>query len=396
MAIGTTENPVESRRTLIVNYEFPPIGGGAGTATFNIARELVRLGAEVQVLTAGYGDLPAMERIDGVVVRRIPTLRRRKDRSNVLEMMIFMIAGMLWAVPIARRFRPAAVITFFGIPCGPIGYVLKKLLRIPYIVSLRGGDVPGYLPANLSTYHRLTAPISRIVWGAAAAIIANSDGLANLARTFMRECPIGVINNGVDTQVFSPGKDTMSASIIRVLTVGRLHHQKAIDVLLRAFAELPDQIRSGSELLIVGDGPERHNLAALAAGLGIGEKVHFLGWVDRNNLPKIYRSAEIFAFPSRDEGMPNAVLEAMASGLPVIASSVSGIAELVTPDVTGLIIPIEDQAALAQALEKLISDGHQREEMGKAGRDKVETAFSWHTAASAYLSLIRTFVETGK
>ncbi|HEX7766452.1 MAG TPA: glycosyltransferase family 4 protein, partial [Nitrospira sp.] len=166
---------------LLINYEFPPLGGGAGTATLNIARELARLGADVTVLTSAFRGLPRDEYLHGYRVIRVPTLRRRKDRCSIFEMIVFMMSAAFFSIPIARATGAQTTIAFFGIPCGPIAYLLKLVLRIPYIVSLRGGDVPGYLGQELAFFHRITAPITRLVWRNAAHVVANSEGLQRLA-----------------------------------------------------------------------------------------------------------------------------------------------------------------------------------------------------------------------
>ncbi len=382
------------RRVLVINYEFPPIGGGAGTATLNLARYWAELGAHVTILTARFRDQPHTEEMHGFTVVRIPSLRRHADRSNVLEMFVFMLSALFHAGALARQTKAQVTIAFFGLPCGPISYILKVFRGIPYIISLRGGDVPGYLPASLSLYHNLTAPLSRIVWRSAAAIIANSKGLASLAERFAANREIGIIKNGVDTQIFRPSPARPESGSICILTVGRLHYQKAIDVLLRAFAAIVEPQRAQIRLVIVGDGPEKSSLLDLARQLSIAEQVDFLGWVDRTQLPELYRQADIFAFPSRDEGMPNAVLEAMASGLPVVATPVPGIEELVTSDETGLIVPMEDHASLAAALLRLATSESLRFSMGTAGREKVERHFSWKASAEAYLALVERTVAT--
>jgi len=324
----------------------------------------------------------------GFTVRRIPSLRRQVDRSSVIEMLAFMASALFHARRIARQTRAQATITFFGLPCGPIGYLLHKTMGIPYIVSLRGGDVPGYMPASLSLYHRLTSSLSHIVWHSALAVIANSKGLAELAGRFAKDLSIGIIHNGVDTELFHPPVTPRGDQVISIMTVGRLHHQKGNDILLQAFAALAETDRRNCRLVIVGDGPEKSPLKQMAEKLNIAEQVDFRGWVDRSQLPDLYRQANIFAFPSREEGMPNVVLEAMASGLPVVVTPVPGIDELVTPDVTGIVVPQEDYRALSTQLTLLLRDSNLREQMGAAGRRKVETSFSWESSATAYLRIV--------
>jgi len=373
-----------NRKLLIVNYEFPPLGGGAGTATFNLARWWAKCGAEVTVLTTRFRGQPEIEQMHGFTVMRIPSLRRQVDRSSVIEMLAFMVSALIHARPIARRTRAEAAITFFGLPCGPVGYLLRKTMGIPYIVSLRGGDVPGYMPASLSLYHRTTSFLSRIVWRSALAVIANSSGLAELAGKFAKDLTIGIIPNGVDTELFHPPAMRQGGGIVSIMTVGRLHHQKGNDILLQAFAALNEADRKDCRLVIVGDGPAKPQLQDMATALGIAEKVDFRGWIDHSQLPDLYRQADIFAFPSREEGMPNVVLEAMASGLPVVASGISGIPLAVEDGRTGRLVPEKEPEKLLAALLELLEDPGQARAMGEAGRRKAETELTWDAVTARY------------
>jgi len=129
-------------------------------------------------------------------------------------------------------------------------------------------------------------------------------------------------------------------------------------------------------------------LQSLAKELGLGDLVRFLGWQSRQQLMKCYGQANIFLFPSRHEGMPNALLEAMASGLPVIASCIAGNEELVVDGETGYLVPSEDMEALRAALKKLLSDPASRESMGNASRHYVEANYSWESTAQQYALLL--------
>lgn len=371
-------------RLLLINHEYPPIGGGAGNATENLARELAGLGVGVRVITARYGGLPARETTaEGVEIIRIPALRRRRDRSSILEMLSFLASSLVYVPLHAVRWRPAATIAFFGLPAGPSALLARWVSGAPYIVSLRGGDVPGFQYSGIGVYHRLTGPVIGSLWRRAAAVVANSEGLADLARRFAPEVAISLIPNGVDAARFVPPAASSPAEAMRLIIVGRLVHQKGIDSLLTAMA------RAGVPLTlqIIGDGEARGELEAQAAALGIAGRVSFAGWLDRAHLPAVYAGADLFVFPSRDEGMPNVVLEAMAAGLPVIGSDIAGNRDLIVPEETGLLVPVNDADALAQALARLQGDPARRQLMGAAGRARVEAHFSWREAARRYRAL---------
>jgi glycosyltransferase involved in cell wall biosynthesis len=378
-------------RILLLNYEYPPLGGGAGNATANLARELAGLGHEIRVITAAFGDLPRRERVDGFEVRRIPAVRRHADHCSPLEMLSFLASAMVALPVLARSWRPDACIAFFGIPCGPAAWLLKVLCGVPYVVSLRGGDVPGFQPYDLAAYHRLTAPLIRFLWNQAAHVVANSRGLAALAAKSAGATPIALIPNGVDAARFTPTEEASREGPVRFVFVGRLVRQKGLDVLLEALSRLPRQ--ACFEVAIIGDGPLKAELTAMAARLSLVEVVRFLGWVSRADMPEVLRRADAFVFPSRDEGMPNAVLEAMASGLAVAATAIAGNEELVEDGRTGFLVPPEDVAALAEVLTRLAGDRNLCWRLGRAGREKVVRDYSWRAVAEAYAALCRPAVR---
>jgi glycosyltransferase involved in cell wall biosynthesis len=370
-------------RILILNSEYPPIGGGAGNASAHIADQFERMGHTVTVVTSRFGTLPHREVKGSMTVHRIPGVRRRQDRSNPLEQILFILSASFWTLRLIPRFRPHATLAFFGVPSGPVAWLLKRLFRVPYIVSLRGGDVPGFRPYDFRLYHKLAAPFLRVIWRNAAAVVANSGGLRQLANAFEPGFEIPVIPNGIDLESYrTAGRDWMSP---RLFSAGRIVHQKGLDLAMRALGGLNEL---NWEWHIAGDGPQMPALQSLAKELGIGDRVHFLGWQSREELMKCYGQANIFLFPSRHEGMPNALLEAMASGLPVVASCISGNEELVVDGETGYLVPSEDVEALQTALKQLLSDPALREQMGRASRQYVEVHYSWESTAQQYALLL--------
>lgn len=366
-------------RVLLINYEFPPIGAGAGNATANIARCLARLGLDVLVLTSRYRNLPWFERLDGYSVRRVPAVRRRSDRSSPLEMATFIIGALVPSISVCRWWKPSVTCAFFGVPSGPLALVTRRLFGVPYVVSLRGGDVPGFLGQDLRAYHRAVAPLIRAVWYGSSGLIANSQGLAELARRTWSDAPIQVIPNGVDVDRFRPPDRIRPSHPLRLLCVGRLVRQKGTAYLLRALAEL----RTPAVLRVVGDGPERPALESLTDSLGLRHRVEFCGWTARQELPFHYQWADIFTLPSFEEGMPNVILEALAAGLPIIATDVAGSQELVVPGQNGLLAPAGNVAGLVAAIDQLGANASKLREMGAASR-LAALGRRWETVAEQY------------
>jgi glycosyltransferase involved in cell wall biosynthesis len=299
-----------------------------------------------------------------------------------------MVLGSFKAFQLVRRSRPDVTLAFFGAPSGIVAWFLKALFRIPYVVSLRGGDVPGFRKYDFWLYHLLITPFLHVVWKHAYRVVANSQGLRQLAENFNHKVKIDIIPNGVNLGKFTDTQRSWDPP--RILAVGRLVYQKGFDLLLDALSSLSE---TPWELTIVGDGPRRPLLEKEAHDLGIGSRVHFAGWQDKSNLPRFYQEANLFVLPSRNEGMSNAVLEAMASNLPVIATSIAGNEELVSENKTGLLVPSESAEALRTALNKLMTNPAHLQEMGQAGRKSVEQNYSWINTAAQYQTLLEEAVE---
>jgi glycosyltransferase involved in cell wall biosynthesis len=155
--------------------------------------------------------------------------------------------------------------------------------------------------------------------------------------------------------------------------IGRLVPIKDVDVLLRAFASVAER-RRDVMLVIAGDGPLRPELEAMVARLGVERQVTFAGW--RRDLASLYRTLDIVVLCSRNEGTPVAVIEAMAAGRAVVATDVGGVADVVVDGVTGLLVPARDADRLAGAVERLVSDTAERQQMGCEGRRRAAHRYS--------------------
>jgi len=377
-------------RILLINSEYPPVGGGASNASANIAAAWGLAGNQVTVLTARFEKLPQDALENGVRVIRIPAFRKRRDRSGPIEQLFFMVSAMWYALRMKQDLRPDVTVAFFGVPSGPAALLLKWLYGIPFVVSLRGSDVPGFRSYDFRFYHQLLRPLIKLVWRHAAVVVANSKGLRELARRFDGGIPIRVIPNGVDSKQFKV--DARQWELPVLLTVGRLVYQKGIDLLFQSLASLKDQ---EWKLLIVGDGKNRRSLERLTEMVEINDRVEFVGWQSRDTLLEYYQQANLYVHPSHDEGMSNAILEAMACELPVLATGVAGNMEVILDGKTGRLIPPADAGALREVLEKLLPDCEVRREMGQAGRERVVRDFSWQRTSQAYLEILSEILSIG-
>ena len=379
---------------LMFNHEFPPIGGGSGWVSYFFGKHFVEAGHDVYLVTSQFQNLPVDEEVEGIHVHRVPTMRRNKDVCGVHEMLTYAISSSLHGFRKAYQLKPDIVQIFSGIPAGGGGYLLKRVRGTPYVVFLSGRDVPSANP-DPPYYRWIYAalnPIIRGIWRNAGAVVACSDGLRDLATQTAPELPFEVIPDGLDLKRFSPVSRRANQSRVRILTIGRLIPRKGFQFLIKALPQVIEQAQVDFEIEIVGDGPHRDALVALAKGLKVDRKIRFPGSVSYSELPQKYREADVFVLCSLAEGMPLVVLEAMGTGLPIVASRVQGIEDLVRDGVNGALFPPEDVNGLARSLAEFINDGEERIRMGKSSIDLVQK-YDWKNIANAYLAIYERILD---
>jgi len=217
----------------------------------------------------------------------------------------------------------------------------------------------------------ILAQMEKLAGFATTKIICVSEHDRELALKFKVASPdkLVVIYNGVDPERFLKPHERKSGSKTVVTYVGRLAPPKDLITLLKAV-----KLLSGVEVLIVGDGELRDKVEKYVFENGLSEKVLLLG--EREDVPEILSNSDIFVLPSRWEGLPFTIIEAMMAGLPVVASKVGGVPELVDDGITGFLVPPGDHLSLAQAIRKLVDDKNLREKMGKLGREKALKLFT--------------------
>jgi glycosyltransferase involved in cell wall biosynthesis len=202
-----------------------------------------------------------------------------------------------------------------------------------------------------------------------------------------------LVPNGVAISEFGGSREQNGT--LRFLFVGRHVHQKGIDILLDAAGRGRSRIGQPFVVEIAGDGPERSRLERRANDLGLSDVVRFLGPLSRPDLVRAYARATVFVLPSRLEGFPLTILEAWASGVPVIATSVGGVPDL-CDEGNSVLVPPSDPLALADAMTSLAGDPVRRERLGAAGRSMVRERYTWDTVAEAYERLYARCLERAR
>ena len=275
--------------------------------------------------------------------------------------------------------------SFFTVPCGFISLLFRRQYGIPYIISLRGADVPGFSERFSYIYFLLT-PFIRKIWKDAFAVVACSTGLMGLAKKTDPDQKIGLISNGINTDLFRPDNSQRLQDKFIITQGGtRLTGRKGIRYLIEAVSKIAAR-HPQVYLKIIGEGDEKENLENQSRELGVGAKVEFLGKIPNADLPVFYQEASLFVLPSLNEGMSNAMLEALASELPIVATDTGGARELIKDGINGYIIKFKNSADIAEKLEKLINSPELTRKMGEESR-KIAEKMSWKSVAEKYYEL---------
>ena len=378
-------------RILFFNYEYPPLGGGAGNAAFYLLREFSKIpGLYIDLITSSEDDQYHLENVgDRIKVHKlnIGKNKRNLQYQSRKDLLIYAWKAHRFGNSLAKNCRYDLALAFFTVPCGFLAQLAGKKNKIPYVVSLRGADVPGYAD-RFSALYKIFLPIIKKIWSGASAVVANSEGLKQLALKSSANQEIKIINNGVDLAEFrpkSPAAENLANGKFTALCVSRLTNRKGIEYLIRAIWQLYEKNKD-IYLEIVGEGDEKEKLEKLVEKLNLGGAVNFAGFVSHEKLPEFYHRADVFVLPSINEGMSNTLLEALASGLPVIVTDTGGTKELLEEGVNGYLVRMRDAGEIAEKIGLIRKNGELKIKMGKESLKKADK-FSWANAAGQYVEI---------
>jgi len=366
-------------KILMLTSHYHPTPGGSERQAHQLARSLVARGHGVRVLTMQCGNHPVVSTLDGVRIYRSIHAVKRGVLFGV-SYLLTSIGGIvrlgrdadivhahhlyLDAIAAAAVGRPLRASTLAKVACGGSGGDLSRLNRT----------------AGVGLVRRLLRRLDRVV-------TPSRQTETEICHAGFPAHRVIRIPNGVDTARFHPaGPSAADGGPRTVLFLGRLEQQKGIDTLLDAWAEIAPRL-PGTTLAIGGDGAQARALLAKAEGLGVADRVQFLGAVP--NPEEHLRRASAFVLPSRYEGLPNALLEAMATGLPTVATAIGGTLDVATDEAQALMVPPDDSAALAKALHRVLTDADLGRRLGVAARNRVVAEFSLDRMVTRYERLYR-------
>ena len=373
----------------IFSTAYHPFIGGAEVAIEEITK---RLSASFRffIFTARLRrDLPKREVRGDVVIIRIGFGTR-------FDKFLLPFLGALSVLRVSRREQPNmywAVMASWGSGAAYLANIIRFRNCVPVVLTLQEGDSEAHI-------RRSRLGLIGFSWRRALLrtnyLTAISNYLRDAAFRYGYSGPARVVPNGVDCTQFSNDFSRNDLTKLRVrlgfgvrdlivITTSRLSPKNGVDTLIRAVAELAGNYRERSiRLLVVGDGEERPALEALARELGVGENVVFAGAVVPREIPSYLFVADIFARPSRSEGLGNSFLEAMAAGLPIIGTLVGGIPDFLEDGVNGLACRPDDPIDLAEKIMRLAGDAELRSRISEAGKKTVQGGFRWDSIAPVY------------
>ncbi|MGA9532681.1 MAG: glycosyltransferase family 4 protein [Anaerolineales bacterium] len=368
-------------RLLVLNYEFPPVGGGGGRASAELCGALAARGHEIRVLTASLPAGEPAEQAEGYQVIRVPSWRASRFVATFIDMASYILVGVRPGLSQIREWQPDLVHAHFAVPTGALAYALSRWTGLPYILTVHLGDVPGGVPEKTDRWFRFVDPFTPPIWRRAKKVVAVSQYTKQLADA-RYGVPVDVIPNGIELQ-HSQAEPVSDPP--RLIFAGRFQPQKNLPFLMDALdcvRDLPWQLE------LVGDGHERAAIEEKTDQLGLQDRVIFRGWVTPSEVRRMLRASDLLVMPSLSEGLPVVGVEALAQGVAIAATAAGGLAELVEDGRNGILCPVGDADGYIEGLRRCLSDRKVLAEM-KAQSLRMAERYDIQRVALSYERIFR-------
>ena len=364
---------------LVLNYEYPPLGGGAAPVSRDISRQLVKAGNRVDVVTMGFEDLPSKFDDEGVCVYGVKCWRSKKSSCMPWEQLTYIISAKRFLKKLLKENQYDVCHTHFVIPTGPVAKWLKKKYHIPYIITAHGSDVEGYNSKKyMKIMHVLLRPFWKSIVNYAYKVVSPSEFLKGLmTKAYKVDDKYPIIPNGMDVAIYNELAEENQKER-KILLMGRMQNSKNFQMAIEALSRI--DLRDWT-VDILGDGPIRFELEELVESKGLSDKMTFRGWVENksNEQLEYLKHASIYISASKFENCPMAVLETACAGCFNILSDIPAHRQMIEDDCH--YFSLDDVNQLAKMIEERIKIGNEV--------CKYDTyRYSWDSVMPKYIELL--------
>ncbi len=378
------------KRILIFSFVYyPNFVGGAEVAIKEITDRISQKDIEFDLIALHFDkNLPCSEKLGNINIYRVGFAIKRKVSSNSLPFklhllkFLYPVFALIQANRLHKKHGYDAVWAMMANYSG-FGAIFFKLFykQVPLILTLQEGDPIPYIKKKV----RFVWPLFKLLFRKASIIQTISKYLADFAIEMGATCPVVIVPNAVSVEVFTekfPKKELDEISLrfkkdqgdIFLITTSRLVVKNAIGDIIESLCYLPERVK----FLVLGVGYQEKELKEKVEKLGVGHRVHFLGYVPHKEMPKYLKISDIFIRPSLSEGFGNSFIEAMAASIPVIATPVGGIVDFLKDGETGLFCKVSNPKDIACKVEMYLNDEELKNRIVKNALRMVIEQYDWN------------------
>jgi glycosyltransferase involved in cell wall biosynthesis len=386
-------NSLPPLKILILNYEYPPLGGGAGIITKKLAEEFSSAGHLITILTTWFPGEDEVTENGKFKIIRLKSLRKRTDRSNPIEMGAWMLKAIQWCKKNIKKGDFDVCQANFTLPGGPVAYYLKKKYQLPFVILSHGHDIPWYFPKQMFYLHLLCYwPIKFVCKASDRNILLTTD-MKKIADNFLGknyQQKNLIIHNGMDLSNIDWG---LKNDELKVIFVGRMVEQKDPLKFLEVVSQLNKKnIKATYQML--GDGPLMDKVVQKIQSDKL-VNVHLLGKVDHSEVIKIMEKSHIMIQPSLHEAMSVSVLEAISCGVYVITTPVSGNKQIILDGLNGKLVGQENIQGIVNEVERFFT--HELSKRKGAivldSYKQLNDQFGWQSVMNLYGNVFREILK---